>query len=205
MISRQWTSSEIKSAFPSANNLGDVLGFVSEEITKNGEVLCEVRVNDVLLSEDEEQKYSCTPISEITSLDIKASTPQSLLEGSLQGCRDYLERLAGAFEKTADLFRGEHLHKAHDFYGQCIDGADWFVQLVTHYKVVYQSLRGPVSIDWLQAEVQLMEVLNEVLGAYEKKDYILLADLLEYEVTTVINTWRALLDSTENEAKSPVR
>ena len=198
MITRQWNSDDLVRDFPQANNLGEIIAQLHKTLDSNGEVLCEVRVNDLLLSEDEEDKFSTTPLGDIRNLNVKASTPEGLLQESLDGCKEYLERLSRAFEKTADLYRLEDLSKAHEFYHSCIRGADWFVQLLTHYKVVHQSVEGHLPLEWLSAEARLMQTLNQVLAAYEKKDFILLADLLEYELTTVLEIWRALLATLEN-------
>jgi len=212
MISHHWNSEEIRVLFPNAQNLGEVIVLLSKTVEENGEVICEIRVNDFLLNESDEDRFKSTPVSEIQQVDVKASTPTALLQDSLYDCREYLDRLITAYEKTSELFRKENLNKAHEFYRSCINGSDWFVQLLTHYKIVHQSVYGSLPGDWLDREVRLMEVLNEVLATYEKKDFILLADLLEYEMTTVLQDWRRTLtelgvqhQNGNQQTQSPVR
>ena len=213
MNTERWTAEQIHADFPTAQNLGQIIQEFTKRIEgKAGQVLCEVRVNDILLSEIEEDKFHSTPLEQIQTIDFKFSGPEQLLSDSLNSCREFIPKLNEAFERAADLFRREDMEKAHAFYRSCIGGADWFVQLLTHYKVVHESLYGSVSSNWMNLEVRLIESLNTVLVAYEKKDFILLADLLEYEVITILQDWGIQLDqtgvshqSTDQQAQSPVR
>src|SRR5205085_5854262 len=137
------------------------------------EVICEFIVNGIVLSEEDEKKFEGSPFSEIKELEIRSEKPQVLLDESLAGSRQYLEKLLSALETSALLFRKENLQAAHAHHKTCIEGAQWFVQMMTHYKAVYAHLRGGLPEAWGGLETDLAQSLTDLLDAYDKKNYIL--------------------------------
>ena len=190
-----WNKESLNRDFVGCETLQNVIAAVSKQFNGKGQVICEVRANELLLTEEEERKFSGTPLAQLNSLEIQAATPQELLDGALESCREYFEQMTKVFERVADQFRSEDTHKAQQSFQKAIKGADWFVQLLTHYKVVHENLRGPVAMSWKAAEFKLLSILNQVLDASERKDFVLLADLLEYEVINCFNQWQELLQN----------
>lgn len=190
-----WTGEEIKSKYPDAQVLEDVLGAVNKEVESQGQVVCEVKVNGLLLDEEEEKNFFTTPVSEINDMVVQCQDPNTLLDESLESGMAYLDRLIPAVEQCSALFRGDDLAEAHTFHFNCVEGAVWFVKLATHFKLAYLKFRGEVSPEWQEVESRFAQVLGEVLEAYEKKNYILVADLLEYELLTTFEKWREILNS----------
>lgn len=187
-----WNQEQIKISFPEAKNLQDVMSSISGNVSQSGSVVCEVTVNGMRLTEEEEARFSYTPVQDIDSLTIRAQDTARLLDTSLDGCHEYLNQLIVGFEKAALLFRSEDLNAAHSFYSSCIEAAQHFIDLITHYKVVHQSVRGALTQDWDNLEGKLRQTLCDILEAYKKKDYILVADLLEYELINNLSCWQAL-------------
>lgn len=203
MLETSWNRQELAANFPQAETFSQLVDAVSDRIEATGQVVCAVRVNGMNLTEEEETRFQETPVSEIESLNILSQTIQELLDQSLEGCAAYLERLLKAFEECARLFRTDDIQFAHSFHRACIEGSDYFVQLITHFKTVYQTHRGPLTPSWDELEMSLLQCLTRILDAYEKKDYILVADLLEYDLIDIFNGWQKELARIKNGATSP--
>ncbi len=197
----KYSEEEIKSIFLDQSNLKEVLAKIYLECGARGEVICEVSVNGIILTEEDERKFENSPISEIRNIMIRSQYPHFLLDESLEGCLDLISKLLGAFELTAKYFRSSNLHLAHSHQSACIEGVQWFIQMMTHFKAVYGVLRSALPQRWAELENNMGIVLNEIFDAYSKKNYILVADLLEYDLIGIFSQWHYELSQLERGAK----
>jgi hypothetical protein len=190
MTERTWTQSTLREAFPTAKNLGDIIAAAETQAKLEGVVVCEIRANGLRLTEAQEGVYKDTALSEIQTFSVKTQQIDNLLDESLDGCCEYLAKIAESLEKASVLFRDEDLSTAHKYYKNCTEGVQLFIEMLTHYKIVYQRTRGELPFDWKTHETKLLHTLGQILDAYRKKNYILVADLLEYDLIDVLNVWR---------------
>jgi len=66
-----------------------------------------------------------------------------------------------------------------------IEGIEWLTQAIDGTRDIHGEYAMDVS--------QINSALHEISEAYENMDYVLLSDLLEYELLPVINVWRKQL------------
>src|SRR4051812_35698492 len=93
---REWDGVGLLRDFPETNNLHDLLISASHLIEGAGEVVCEVRVNGVVLSEEDEKRFEYSPTSQISNLKIRSQNPLILLDKSLATCRTYIDQMMPA-------------------------------------------------------------------------------------------------------------
>jgi hypothetical protein len=208
MVEVKWDGDQIQQTFPESTCLGDLVESASKKARENGEFVCAISVNDLNLNEDQENKFKATPIGEIRAFAIKTQNLNVLLDQSIEEARVFLGQLIKSIDKAAEIFRTDDLYRAHQFYRTCIDGTQLFVEMVTHYKVAHQKNFGSPLESWSGFEQKLAEGLRQVLEAYRQKNYILVADLLEYEVSQILLDWQKKLSKAESkvgasEASSP--
>lgn len=191
MIENFWTTSDLKKNFPLAQTLGDLIEAVSKWAVSKGRVVCSITVNGIKLrDEEEEKKFSAMKTVEIQEFKIETQTPEALLDESLISCYDHLLRLIEVYEKTAYLFRIQDIAYADKYHETALKGFYHFFEHISNYAVVYTSLRGELTATWKELESKLPAVLSQVLAAYEKKDYHLVADLLEYDLLELLEKWK---------------
>jgi hypothetical protein len=209
MKQKTWNREQILAVFPAAKSLKEVLAQIDQEIVRDGEVLCELSVNGVILDEGKELIFAANSIEEIAEISVKTEHPLILLDESLVSACDYVGKLLIALEHSAHLFRSESISEAHNYYRGCIEGAQWFIEMITHYKTAYQGLRGKLSDQWLELEQAMILVLEQIFDAYKEKNYILVADLLEYDLITIFNRWQQALSQSgsirHSEPRDPQR
>jgi len=187
---RVWSSQDLTRDFPSALSLKNVLDQVTQQVEEAGEVVCEIRVNGIILSELEEGRFAENPREEIQSLSIKSQNPMKLLDESIEGCSDYIGKILTAIEKASFLFRTTDVAGATDYHAKCIEATEHFVEMITYFKIAYQSLKGGLPPSWLNLEKSMLSSFTQILDAYENKNYILVADLLEYDLSNIFASWR---------------
>jgi hypothetical protein len=199
---------EEKMEFPPGFSLGEIIDKLTDQKISQDRVITTVRVNGKELIEDENGLFPDLPGGEIESLELH--TEQSLVM-ALRGIEDaktYLDRLIEGVEKTVELFRIGEDTKSQDQYGLCLEGLNWFIQVLKGVGQVleldYQSvLLNRVSI---QSYIENLDhIIREMLTAQSDEDWVLLSDLLEYELLPAIQCWKDILPLIEETANDKVK
>mgnify|MGYP005633722859 FL=1 len=132
-----------------------------------------------------------TSISSIELLELELAYLEDLLANNLGNAKEYLEKLIPGFQQAADLFRMGNEQEAHKFYLQILDGVDWFSQVALNIvKSLEKEIEGQSLEDRQEALTGLMA---QMLEANQNQDWVLLADLLEYEMIPYYEDWRETL------------
>ncbi|NMA84922.1 MAG: hypothetical protein GX962_13795 [Epulopiscium sp.] len=96
--------------------------------------------------------------------------------------KDYLQRLQAGVSNIVDFLRQGEEGKALEQIPLIIEGLKWLCEALDGTKNYH-------SIDI----VQLNSALEEINVALENTDYILLGDVLEYELLPVLEEWFSIL------------
>lgn len=181
-------------------------GTETEDPSFKGETLEEV-LNAILKSRqdsyvrriwlDGQEVSSSTPDTLKTSsatvdlLELELAQLKDLLANNLSNAKEYLEKLIPGFQKAADLFRMGNEQEANKFYLQIIDGIDWFSQVVLTIINTKQHVLEGQSLE--ERQKKLNELMGQMLEANKNQDWVLMADLLEYEMVPFYEEWQKVL------------
>ena len=190
MTEIKWNGEDLRRNFPQSKTLGELVEVTSKQARERGEFVCAITVNGLSINEEQEARFDSTLVDEISEFSIKIQSLSVLLDQSIEECSIFLGQLIKSIETAAEIFRTEDLTRAHQFYKTCIEGTQLFVEMLTHYKVAYQKGFGPVPESWGHFETKLTLALRQILEAYRQKNYILVSDLLEYEICQVLSDWQ---------------
>ena len=132
-----------------------------------------------------------TSITSIELLELELAHLGDLLANNLANAKEYLEKLIPGFQKAADLFRMGNEQEAHKFYLQILDGIDWFSQVVLS---IVKSRGNQVEGQSLgDRQEKLTGLMAQMLEANQNQDWVLMADLLEYEMIPYYEDWQETL------------
>ena len=181
-------------------------GTETEDPSFKGETLEKV-LNSILKSRqgsyvrriwlDGQEVSSSTPDTLKTSsatvdlLELELAQLRDLLANNLSNAKEYLEKLIPGFQKAADLFRMGNEQEANKFYLQIIDGIDWFSQVVLTIINAQQNVLEGQSLE--ERQKKLNELMGQMLEANKNQDWVLMADLLEYEMVPFYEEWQKVL------------
>ena len=143
-------------------------------------------------------------VSQIASVDIVTiKRPFEKAAELLRGMGEYLGRLSEGAGGVADKFRIGDEEDANTQLGKALDGLGVFTDLLETVKSLSRtdlSVVADESGEGLGAkEGRLLKALKDMEGAQVNKDWVLVADILEYDVAPLIGEWRALLPLIERE------
>ncbi|WP_209121464.1 hypothetical protein [Alkalihalobacillus sp. BA299] len=95
----------------------------------------------------------------------------------------YNLKLIPAIEKIIDDFRKQRENEALKLLIEAIEGINWSIKVLYHTKDILKKY------DVVFDENEINPILNEVTEAIKDEDYVLIADLLEYELLENFQTW----------------
>lgn len=195
MKTREWTRSSVQDEFIGCVDLAQVIKVVEQKCSEAGEVVCEIRVNGVVLDEDDEKKFATTGLERIENLSVKVSAVSNLIDDATQALVDYIPEMIRVSFLTAERFRNDDIETAHRSLESITQGSRWLVDMFAQLRrnrII--EVKKISETDWARSESELLTVTRELIKAFETKDYVLLADVLEYDWVTALQTWQALLE-----------
>ncbi len=204
MIKTYWTKPEIHEKFAACETLADVIKSIEAEFISHGEVVCEIRVNGLVLKEEDEKKFAESKLGEINELMVQTNAPKILIAQALESALDYLPKAQAACLDCADLYRTGKVAEAQQFFQDVVEGCFWLLDTVVHMRGAHENLavKNSVSADWLMLEKKFVADLKELLTSSEKQDLILIADLLEYEMSNNLQAMIPILRSYQDQGQT---
>jgi hypothetical protein len=107
-----------------------------------------------------------------------------------------------AIGKSARLFRVTAEDEANHYFAQVIEALRWLLMTgETACQVLEVDLGKAVSRQAGQSSSffqNLQDLLGEMVEISENEDYILLADLMEYELLPTVREWQQILQNLSN-------
>ncbi|MAX17648.1 MAG: hypothetical protein CMH73_05675 [Nitrospina sp.] len=146
------------------------------------------------VSSDSQDILKTSPTS-VGLLELELAELQDLLANNLTNAKDYLVRLIPGFQKAADLFRMGNEQEANQYYLQVLDGIEWFSQVVIIIVSTQENKSEEKSLE--ERQKKLTDLMSQMLEANQNQDWVLMADLMEYEMIPFYKDWEAVLSRIE--------
>jgi hypothetical protein len=188
--------------FSHMRNLEEALVELNDRFVPPGQQLFQVRVNGEFFSERYPRESKYMELREISTLDLK-TIPDGEMARVIVG-ESVLQAgiLCQAIEKSARLFRVSAEDEANHYFAQVLEALRWLLMTWENACQVLQvdpkqalSFVDGQPTSFLQG---LQDILGEMLEISEDEDYILLADLMEYELLPLVWEWRDILQNLAN-------
>lgn len=139
-----------------------------------------------------------TAATQAKSMEVIDESASAIITNVLDDAGAYATELVQFLPLTAGVFRSGDEGKALGQFIDILTGLDSLVK-------TFDSVGKAMNLDFgttvngnrsLREYVdQLNELLREMMGAQQKKDWVLLADLLEYELAPGLNQWLGVLST----------
>ena len=137
-----------------------------------------------------------TLTTSVELLELELAELQDLLANNLTNAKDYLVRLIPGFQKAADLFRMGNEQEANQYYLQVLDGIEWFSQVVIIIVSTQKNKSEEKSLE--ERQKKLTDLMSQMLEANQNQDWVLMADLMEYEMIPFYKDWKEVLSRIES-------
>lgn len=104
-----------------------------------------------------------------------------LIQSNISFLKDYIPKLVKAIENVVDLLIKNDERSALDLLEDIIEGLEWGIRSIS-------SIEKMGYIKDLNL-TEMNRVFLEIEKAFHRKDFVLLGDLLQYEVSEELHNW----------------
>jgi cell fate (sporulation/competence/biofilm development) regulator YmcA (YheA/YmcA/DUF963 family) len=174
------------------NNLEEILINLSDTSIPPNHLVGSVMINGNEFSEVFPGQAKEIAAVNINDLDIETVSLEKFAEAAIKDSAFFVKNIIMAVNKTAELFRIYDETEANEKMAQIIDPLRALVVFINSTRIDLKwdfendQIDGhPIVKDW----EKLHSVIDELKLTQEEGDWILYADLLEYELVPVLNVW----------------
>ncbi|MEE9259433.1 MAG: hypothetical protein V3U37_07790 [Nitrospinaceae bacterium] len=184
-----------ESASFEGDTLGELIDKIQEKCSVDRNSITQMRVDKREVS-IESTEIRATPASQVETLEIEVAGISEIISRNITNAEDYLNKLIPGIERASELFRAGNEQEASQFFLKIIDGIDWFSQVL---EMIIRAKRldpGVALSDGKSIQARqnrLVELTRQMLDAHKNRDWVLLADLLEYELFPFYEQWSDFL------------
>jgi hypothetical protein len=180
---------------PAGINLEEILTRVMSEHVQPGKVITRVKLNGTGYSEENPHDAARVPSKDIKTLEIDTMSAEEMARHFFRNGGKYLDLLIKGAEKISELFRIADETEANEHYSEYLENLRLFIQMVAESKeALHLNLSAiPFQNATVEDEVQkLSNVMDQMLKVQENEDWVMLADLLEYELIPLLRGWESI-------------
>ncbi len=140
--------SELLQVFGPYSDLKSIIHHFEEEFQKKGEVICRIHVNELHLSEEDENRLKDTPISEIKTLSVDTENPLLLFKDVLTYWKQHLPHLIESSDQLSQHLRFKAIDQCAMELSKFIDQCHLLVNSLNSINSLCQHRRGIGSRCW---------------------------------------------------------
>jgi cell fate (sporulation/competence/biofilm development) regulator YmcA (YheA/YmcA/DUF963 family) len=182
----------VNKSIENINNLEEILINLSDTSIPPNHLVGSVMINGNEFSEVFPGQAKEIAAVNINDLDIETVSFEKFAEAAIKDSAFFVKNIIASVNKTAELFRIYDETEANEKMAQIIDPLRALVVFINSTRVDLKwdfendQIDGhPIVKDW----EKLHGVIDELKLTQEEGDWILYADLLEYELVPVLNVW----------------
>ncbi len=163
---------------------------IETDLRATNQVVCRYIVNGLEVSEAQEQKFSTVKLDEVQTLEYLTENSRDITVLVLKGWIEALPELISKTEHLAKRMRIQGfsglMKSIHDLVQNC----EFLIDSTINLKMTMgDQFFGAGPVDWYKTEQESRKTVEEALRALENKDFVLLADVLEYDLNNVLQMW----------------
>lgn len=124
--------------------------------------------------------------------------PWELFQEALETGEEYLPRLREGVRKAGLLFQEGKEGEAIYIFNQLLDGFEWLASVVGGFELALkEGLIAALASSKIEGAVKSFSArLQELQDAWENTDYVLIGDLLTYELVPLMEEWENIFIAT---------
>jgi hypothetical protein len=189
---------EVASPPPGISSLDQMIKHVEENLLPPDTVIKLVSLDgspiDASTSHDD-PSLLLGDLSRREKIEIFTCTLKEIALDSIREARSYLERAETLTPSIASSFRDFPGPETFEALKQLYDGFYWLSLLLDRLESVFKIDPDTTLINGTSVRdhhQRFAAILKQLVSAQEQEDYILIGDLLEFEVLPIIPVWKSL-------------
>jgi hypothetical protein len=171
------------------DSLDDLIQLVENQYLPANMLIQQIQVDGVPLEPDRPASVPPGSLNGQGTIQVFTASLREVALESIEEATAYLCRMEAATPSLTSSLRINSGHEAYESLKQFYEGLYWINLLLNRLELSFQIPMADLEISTGTAQsycMMLATLLKEVIEAHEKKDFGLLADLLEYEIAPLI-------------------
>lgn len=190
-----YNKNEIRHTFSSEKSLGDIFFRIEQELKAKGQAVCRFSVNGMSLSEADEKKFAKFDLSDVEQIEVESEMMDLLLIQVIDSWIDSLPKLILRTDELANKFKDSDREGLFKSFVDLVDSCQFLIDSLISLRTVLDSESVKIHIQWQESQKLTAHAISEALEAFEKNDFVLLADILEYDLGNCLQNWLETLIS----------
>ncbi len=178
----------------SISTLSDVIVQIEKEIA-DSQIITELKLNEKILGSDWYNNAKNIFLLDEDDLYITTQSSNFIATQALSSSKKSFETITDDFQKVADMFRFDNEIKANSYFAQCIENFQWFLKIISDSLSLLGKNLSEILLEDKNLEEKITELsskLEEMIECQQDKDWILLADMIEYELLPLLKSLNQL-------------
>jgi hypothetical protein len=181
------------------SSLSQVLKHVETSYLPPNSVVRQIQIDGIPVAPDISTQTQPELLGQIDArekVEFYTGTVAEIAHDSITEALEYLDRIEAATPSLAESFRTYPGAEAFESLRQLCEGFYWmnmlWSRLESSFRINPQELKANDSsmADFYQ---KFLSVLRQLIASQESGDFIMISDLLEYEILPLVPVWRGLL------------
>jgi hypothetical protein len=182
---------------PPAGTLAEVLEQIRDRLRNTGRMIVTVQCDGQELNPDLLESRLNEPVDNFQQIDFQTETPRTLANDALQYARELTGQIETLTSETVDTINQGRVGESMDAMGQLFRKWNDVYQAVYNVCSLMQIDPSEIHLDQETGGEMLTDLvrqLQEVKTALENKDFVLLADVLGYELGPAAEKMGKMMD-----------
>ncbi|MCX6639279.1 MAG: hypothetical protein NTW14_02190 [bacterium] len=181
---------------------GQLMERLSKQAQNEGGTVLAVKLNGSDVTGRDRSQLDELPLGDVQQLEINTGDPKVLARATLYSVADFLEKLLTELQSTAELFRLGNSERSARSFLRCIDGLQVFMHtlescrrlLGISFELIFIPSDDTENITSVAENRRaLFGILDSMIEAQSDQDWVLLADMIEYELVQSLEDWREII------------
>lgn len=174
---------------------GELLDWLDARCAEQGRVVTGARLDGVEWPAFRGADDAARPLDDVAVVEVEAVTPRDLLASTLEQGMEAARSLGAAAERIGSAFRGVDVSAANRDLAE-------FAQTLGTLVTITQTLAGAMSVgldevtsDGVTGDRFVEELTahaEAVIAAQQQRDWITVADIVEYDIAPALGRWPGL-------------
>lgn len=174
--------------------LSQVFGDIEMDLQAQGRVVCRYILNGMDLSEADESKFAEIELKDVKTLEYLAEKKSSLVGQVLEAWSQAIPEMMISSEKLCQRMRFQGPKGIFKDLHDLLENVEFLISSLSALKTMAGEEMCHSVPKWQETELNSKKTVQESLQAVEKKDFVLLADILEYDLNNVLQAWSECLN-----------
>ena len=177
-------------------NLEEILVEANTKCGEEKRIVTDVLLNNELFSEIYPHQAEDIECEEIRSVEVRSVPLGEMALNISDELFKVTRMMSNGSARIAQLFRQGDDQEALDMFQDLLDVTRDFMSMIGVLRSEFVEVTDPQFVSLVERVSELLGEMSEVLGS---EDWILLADLLEFEFNPVCEDWNKNLQQMRNE------